>query len=149
MELVTIISIDEHEVRGKNEFGTEFLISHAARIPDLKVGELIQGRLLHDVYDPKEFRLQFIQRVQKIRVGYTITGTVDVLVPVPDLEHVEKAIADDVTDAALLRGIDNDGAGIDGDQITVISIESIPDSVGNVKYFYLDRPESSRGELIV
>jgi archaellum biogenesis ATPase FlaH len=65
-----------------------------------------------------------------------ITGTIDLLAPQPDLEHVEQVIADEVSDRQLLQGIHNHGQGIDGDQIIINSIESWPDEDGNVVTYF-------------
>ncbi|RRJ54930.1 hypothetical protein EHV15_35760 [Paenibacillus oralis] len=136
MELVTITDICKHEVKGKDENGTELPVSKFDRIPDLKVGDLVQGHLLNNDTDLGDFYLEAVQRVYKVRVEYMITGTIDMLVKEPDLENVEKAIADEISDATLLRGIDNDGCGIDGDQIIIRTIESIPDDEGNNKIHF-------------
>lgn len=136
MELVTITSINGHEVKGKDETGTELLIRKFDRIPDLKVGDLVQGHLLNEDSTRDDFYLEAVQRVHKVLVNYMVTGTSDMLVKEPDLEHVEVAISDDISDAALLRGIDNDQQGIDGDQIIISSIESIPDAAGDHKIYF-------------
>jgi hypothetical protein len=142
MEIVKITSIEGHLIKGIDENSTEMLVSKAHRIPELKIGDLVQGNLLDDEHTPDDFYIEAIQRVHKVRVGYLIQGTIDLVVPVPDLDHVENKIANDISDHVLLRGIDNDGKGIDGDQILIESIESLPGETGDTAVYYDSRRET-------